>query len=577
MTSSARTYDKRPSIAAGSGADCAVGWADIAARIRGDRARVIAIETYPGVRTDDLHALAHELHCDELIDVSRALFPADEISHITYESVGDDPVFGHMSARRLESLIDAVTLSELRAQVERAQGSVVVFGIGASLVAPEAPVVYCDLPRWEATQRLRSGGANLGLDNGDDHYGAKYKRAYFVDWRVADLHKRSLWPRMKWIVDTTDSTTPKLVTAESVFAALHTAATRPFRVVPYFDPAPWGGEWMQDVCDVGREQPNLGWCFDCVPEENSLLLRYGSVDVEIPSIDLVFREPRALLGETVHGMFGAEFPIRTDFLDTIGGGNLSLQVHPQIDYMREHFGMQYTQDESYYILDARDGAAVHLGVRDDVDRDAMVDDLVRAQHEGIRFPHERHINILPARKHDHFLIPAGTLHGSAAGTMVLEISATPYIFTFKVYDWNRPGLDGRPRPIHLDHGLANLAWERNTARYAQERLVNRVWEVGTGDGWVEERTGLHEAEFIETRRHWFTAAVPHHDSGRFSVLNLVEGDSAIVESPDAQFEPFVVNYAETFIVPAAAGAFTVRPGRPGARCATIKAYVRCSP
>jgi mannose-6-phosphate isomerase class I len=67
---------------------------------------------------------------------------------------------------------------------------------------------------------------------------------------------------------------------------------------------------------------------------------------EIPSIDLVFYQPEQLLGEAVHGRFGDEFPIRFDFLDTINGGNLSLQVHPLTEYIQEKFGMNYTQDES---------------------------------------------------------------------------------------------------------------------------------------------------------------------------------------------------------------------------------------
>ena len=109
---------------------------------------------------------------------------------------------------------------------------------------------------------------------------------------------------------------------------------------------------------------NYGWCFDCVPEENSLLLDFGSQRLEIPSLDLVFDQPRALLGEKVHARFGDEFPIRFDFLDTMGGGNLSFQVHPLTEYIQRTFGMHYTQDESYYILDAGPRASVYLGLKD---------------------------------------------------------------------------------------------------------------------------------------------------------------------------------------------------------------------
>jgi hypothetical protein len=100
--------------------------------------------------------------------------------------------------------------------------------------------------------------------------------------------------------------------------------------------------------------------------------------------------------------------------------------------------------------------------------------------------------------------------------------------------------------------------------------------VAEGDGWRKERNGLHEREFIETRRHWFQKIVPHDTGGGVNVLNLVEGQEVLVESPDRAFEPFVVHYAETFIVPAAVGPYTVRPHGPsvGRQCATLKAFVR---
>ena len=100
--------------------------------------------------------------------------------------------------------------------------------------------------------------------------------------------------------------------------------------------------------------------------------------------------------------------------------------------------------------------------------------------------------------------------------------------------------------------------------------------MAEGDGWIEEHTGLHECEFIETRRHWFTKPVLHKTDGSVSVLNLVEGREAIVESPTGEFDPFVVHYAETFIIPESVKQYTIRPygESEGKQCATIKAFVK---
>ena len=258
----------------------------------------------------------------------------------------------------------------------------------------------------------------------------------------------------------------------------------------------------------------------------------------------------------------------------MGGGNLSLQVHPTTQYIRDTFGIYYTQDESYYLLDAEPGATVFLGLKTGVNPDEMIRELNESQETGKPFDAERFVNRWPAKKHDHFLIPNGTIHCSGAGAMVLEISATPSIFTFKLYDWGRLGLDGLPRPINIKHGSHVIQWERQTD-FVRQNLVNQVQLVAEGEGWREERTGLHENEFIETRRHWFSVPVTHHTDG-VQVFNLVEGDEAIVESPSGAFEPFVVHYAETFIIPDAVGEYTIRPygASEGKQCGTIRASIR---
>ena len=100
------------------------------------------------------------------------------------------------------------------------------------------------------------------------------------------------------------------------------------------------------------------------------------------------------------------------------------------------------------------------------------------------------------------------------------------IFTFKLWDWERLGPDGLPRPVHIDHGLANIQWNRDDD-WAARSAVNMIEELSSGPGWSEERTGLHELEFIETHRHWFTAPVEHDTHRTVAVMNPVEGPSAI--------------------------------------------------
>ena len=540
---------------------------------------VMVIDFYPGVKTEEVYEFlvkpmkaALEIFSDDEIFI-----PDDELNSLIQPYLTDDRVFGIMCPNKLSNYLDERKLSATVSRIDAASGLVVIYGVGASLAYEPDLYIYADLARWEIQKRYRGGEiSNWKSDNFNDDALVKYKRGFFFEWRIADRHKKENYGRFDYVLDTNTINSAKMLAAETFFHALEEVLHRPFRVVPYFDQGVWGGQWMKEKCDLDKNSENYAWCFDCVPEENSILIKVGETLIEIPSINIVFLHPVELLGEKIFARYGDEFPIRFDFLDTMEGGNLSLQVHPLTEYIRENFGMPYTQDESYYLLDAREDAKVYLGFLSGVDKEAFEGDLIDAETGDFKFPAEKYVNLFDCKKHDHFLIPAGTVHCTGANTMVLEISSTPFIFTFKLWDWGRVGLDGRPRPVHLGHGFKNLQYYRDT-EWTKENLINRFEKVDEGDGWIEERTGLHEREPIETRRHVFSKTVEHDTNGIVNVLNLVEGGQAVIESPDSSFAPFIVNYAETFIIPASVGRYTITPCgvSEGETIITLKAYIRC--
>ena len=569
-------YDKYPATVVENGY-ILTGWNEILAALsQGEK--VLAVDLYTGVLEDEVIGQLKKLQPALLIDTRQLMKPEEEILEMTSRFMTDDVLFGYLSNLRLEDYFDISRLEEARRQIGEENGKVIVVGTGAGWVTQgmETTLVYADMARWEIQQRFRRHEVKaLGVDNRAEAPSLQYKRGYFNDWNVCDRYKDGLFARVDYWLDTNKAGEPKMIDGKTFMQGIENTVAKPFRVVPFFDPAPWGGQWMKEVCDLNREEVNFGWCFDCVPEENSLLFNIEGVLFELPSNDLVLLKSRELLGAPVEARFGKNFPIRFDFLDTMGGGNLSLQVHPTTQFVHDNFGIHYTQDESYYLLDAEENASVYLGLRKGIRKEEMAEDLRKAQNGNFVFDAEKYVNKFPAKKHDHFLIPGGTVHCSGAGGMVLEISSTPNLFTFKMWDWQRLGLDGKPRPINVERGLKVIDWERDMD-FVNAQLRNQTKEVASGDGWVEEHTGLHENEFIETRRHWFKKPVTHCTNRSVNVLNLVEGDEVTVSSPVDAFEPFVVHYAETFIIPACVGEYTITPGNAeeGKTYATIKAYVR---
>lgn len=558
----ARVYEGAGAIARALGDACGTGKC------------VLSIECYPGVDQQELLDGLAALHPALVIHSDDLAFEPEKLdAALERDLLPQDPVFGIMTVRRLRDFFYEAKIEEARQRIDAvAEGLVLVYGVGATLVHPGDVQVVADITRWEIQLRYRRGMTNWRTAQTDLPKLKKYKRGFFAEWRWADREKDHLLNTMDFYLDMTTQGSPAMVDGAAYREALRQTAQRPFRMVPYFDPGVWGGNWMKDHFELPENGSNYAWSFDGVPEENSLLLDFGGHLIQTPALNLVLQQPRALLGDRVHARFGKEFPIRFDMLDTINGQNLSLQVHPLTEYIQQNFNMHYTQDESYYILDAQEGSSVWLGVREGVDPAAMEADLRRAQAGEAPFPAEKYINHIPVKKHDHILIPAGTTHCSGAGTMVLEISATPYIFTFKLWDWGRLDLDGKPRPIHLDHGMANIQWDRDT-KWVHENLVGQTTVVHQDENALVERTGLHEREFIDTFRYTTASSVTVARNGSVHVLNLVDGARARLISPDGAFAPFELHYAETCILPQAAGDYRIE-APDGAEVKMIVACVR---
>lgn len=566
-------FDKYPEKEI-AGYQACQGW-DTIRKIISDRigdTGVIVVDFYPGVDREEVTAELSKFS-GYLLDAEVCTISDTEYQKLIAPLLTDDRVFGIMNTLTISDVYqeEKVKVLQTRLRQLQSQGLVIVYGVGASLITRGDLLIYLDMPRWEIQCRFHRGLSNWKTDNGDMDKLRKFKHGFFIEWRMADRLKRKLFNHMDYVIDTVVPKHPKMVSGEGFRTGLKTFANQPFRLVPYYAPEVWGGQWMKEVFELDSEEENYAWAFDGVPEENSIYMRFGTVRMEFPSIDVVFFCPAELLGQRVHSCFGDEFPIRFDFLDTMGGQNLSLQVHPLTEYIQHNFGMHYTQDESYYIMDCSDNAVVYLGTKEDTVPEEFFKELQEAQDGKTPFDAEKMVNFWAVKKHDHVLIPAGTIHCSGKDTVVLEVSATPYIFTFKLWDWGRLGLDGKPRPIHLEHGRQVIQWDRTT-RWVKENLVNRIELITQETGFKEERTGLHEREFIETRRYTLKVQRAFTSEGSVSMCNVVDGSGAVITSPYGQFEPYEVHYAETFIIPASVRSFAMEPL--DEKCIILRATVR---
>lgn len=565
-------YRLDPRYAPAPQARLLTGWRAVAAELPQGPA-VVAVDGPPAADWETLKTrlaggLASGGATVDVLDVRGHYAPEEVVARRTVRPEDDgDPHYCKLAENPLDDLFDGVP-----AAAPPPQGVLLVCGPGAAVI-PHDVLWYADLPKRHAEAAVAAGtGSNLGLP---DRRG-ELRRLFYVDWPMLDRHRDALAPRIDAWLDVQDPEHPVFVDGDGLRATLASLARRPVRTRPYFNSTPWGGHWAQHTLGFNPGARNTALGYELIAPESGVLIGDGpQAQAEIPFQLLCVLHPLEILGDEVHARYGTSFPIRFDYLDTVGGGSLSLHCHPQERYMREHFGWHYTQHETYYMTVGGPDTRVFLGMREDADTGLFRKQIEAAVAKGTPMRPEDHVQTFPAEQGRLFMIPAGTPHASGAGNLVLEISATPYLYSLRFYDWLRPDADGNPRPLPYEHGLANLDTRRRGDDVARD-LVPRPRTLRRGDGWHEELLGALPEMFYEVRRIVLdgTAAADDDTDGRFHVLNVVEGEGVTVET--ASGDRHGLSYAETLTVPAAAGPYRLHPAG-GGPAKVVKALVRPRP
>lgn len=518
----------------------------------------VLIDGYVGIFWDKVETEIHKQVINEGLSINwirtaSYLKAESEINEIVEPFLGtSESVWG---TKCLLELKDLYRYENLAAQPLDARSDInIVIGSAASMVNWNAPVIYIDLPKNELQFRMRAGAVNnLGSTILNAHF-LTYKRFYFVDWVLLNKHKKQILDKIALVADGQWTETINWALMSDINKGLDKIASSVFRVRPWFDPGAWGGQWIKKhIPNINKDVINYAWSFELIVPENGLVFESDGFLLEISFDFLMFRDAQRVLGKHA-SRFGDEFPIRFDFLDTYDGGNLSIQCHPGLTYIREIFGETITQDETYYILDCKAGAKVYLGFQEDIDSEQFRDKLIGSQHRNVEVDIEKFVQVHPAKKHDLFLIPNSTIHSAGANNLVLEISATPYIFTFKMYDWLRLDLDGNPRPINIDHAFNNLNFDRKGERVKSE-LISKPQTIEQGKGYQLVHLPTHSEHFYDVHRLDFETEVEVENGNCCHVMMLVEGEKIRIETADGTKQTFA--YAETFVIPAAAESYRI--------------------
>lgn len=207
----------------------------------------------------------------------------------------------------------------------------------------------------------------------------------------------------------------------------------------------WGGSRLNDEFEKGINLSPVAETWECSTHPDGPSYVVGGEFAGMKLAEVLRNHPE-YLGERHRGM--TELPILIKLIDA--KKDLSVQVHPTDEYAREHEKGQLGKTEMWYVLDAGRDAKLVYGLK----RDSSEAEMRKAISNGTLM---NYLQQVPVRKDDLFFIEAGTIHAIGAGTLVAEIQENSNL-TYRLYDYDRTGKDGKKRELHIDKALkvANL-------------------------------------------------------------------------------------------------------------------------
>jgi len=541
---------------------------------------IVALDGYIGAEweqtvnlvSQDLKLQKVKISTVDFADVYKSSQELDELfSENLKEDLEKDPVllFGKLFKGGYENIIDSQKYNALEEQLIKAVENsekqvIIVYGCGAAIkyLRPIYDFTfYFDVTPKEVILRAKKGKfANLG-DITARPIKAMLRRCYYVDFELAG-HLR--WEMIRndeidYYVASNDPDNIQLISKESFDEITSKLVKTPFRCKPVYVEGVWGGYYIKSLRNLPDNMINAAWVFDLIPLEVSIVVEAGDQLIEMPYFTFVQKQGVELMGQECVDAFGGYFPIRFNYDDSYhSSGNMSIQLHSGHEYNVENYGEHGRQDESYYIVATGHGARTYIGFNEDADPDEFIREAKKSEKEFTPIDYRKYINHVESKPGKQVLLPAGTIHSSGRNQVVLEIgSLTIGSYTYKMYDYLRADLDGKPRPIHTYHGERELKKDRKTT-WVKENLVKKPQLVRNGEGWAEYIVGEHDLLYFSLRRFEFEKEIEDNTNGKFHVLTLVDGEKVKVQSINNSELCYTQNYLDIVVVPANLGAYTVK-------------------
>jgi len=311
----------------------------------------------------------------------------------------------------------------------------------------------------------------------------------------------------------------------------------PLRFTPQYFEKVWGGRRLASLLqrDIPPTAP-IGECWEISDHPHGRSVVANGADAGLTLHDLMLREGKELLGSNVPLDANPVFPLLIKYIDA--EEQLSVQVHPNDAYAASHAG-ELGKTEMWYVLHADPNACLIAGLRDNVTAEQFRAALIDGDPAAL-------LHHMPVKTGESIFIPAGRIHAIMPGLLILEIQQNSDT-TYRLYDWRRLGLDGKPRALHVEQAMAVTDWHD----YAPSPAVQQST--------VEQRATrmlLAACQYFRVEKLALTSPyVFTGDGGSFQALNVVVGSGTLAWAGGRER----LRYSDSLLIPAALTTFTLEP------------------
>ena len=318
----------------------------------------------------------------------------------------------------------------------------------------------------------------------------------------------------------------------------------PIKTTPVYKQYIWGGENLKKLYnkDIPGYPTAESWEVGCHPNGMSLVANgeYKGMTVA----DVIKKEGSKILGDNIS--VDEKFPLLLKVLDA--EGNLSVQVHPEDEYANIHENGEKGKTEMWYVLSAKEGASLVYGFKEGVTKEIYEKSIADGTLENI-------LNYVDVKAGDVFFIPAGTVHAIGAGIIIAEMQQNSDT-TYRVYDYNRVGADGKKRELHIEKALDVSDISCVTGKEKAPGLTVEI-EGGTDTYYVACKYFAFDELNIKS-------SVKINTNNRMHILFVSKGEGEIKYNGGTES----INAGQSLVIPADLGEYAII-----GECTVLKSFV----